>query len=352
MSSAAVRGVIPAVDIERIRSARQILKQEADGILETARRLDENFSRAIDLLVCCRGSVIVTGVGKAGLIGRKITATLSSTGTPAHFLHPTEALHGDLGCLNPDDTVLALSNSGESAEVVALLGSLKERELPIVALTADNDNTLATYADVVVAIGNHTEAGETSLAPTTSTSAMLSVGDALALVAGKARGFEASDFASVHPAGKIGARLKFVREVMRPPEEIRIASQDLSVRDLLVEVARPGRRSGAVLLVDSKGQLKGLFTDSDLARLLEQRRDDQFDRPASEIMTPNPVTISPDMRVGEAIDLVSSRKLSELPVVDSENAPVGLLDITDLIGLGVRPARTKPHLRITRPENG
>jgi arabinose-5-phosphate isomerase len=346
MSSSAVRKVIPAANVDRIRAAREILQQEADGLRLTASLLDENFSRAVEMIVCCRGNVIVTGVGKAGLIGRKITATLSSTGSPAHFMHPTEAVHGDLGCLNPDDIILALSNSGESAELVHLLGSLSERELPTIAITADRENTLATHADVTLEIGKHAEAGTTKLAPTTSTTAMLAIGDALALVAGEARGFNRGDFASVHPAGSIGARLKYVRELMRPINEIRMASQDLSVRDLLVEVATPGRRSGAVLLVNEKNQLQGLFTDSDLARLLEQRRDDQFDRAAREIMTPNPVTISPDARVGEAIDLVSARKLSELPVVDANCVPVGLLDITDLIGLGCRPADGQPQLKI------
>ncbi|MFK7817155.1 MAG: SIS domain-containing protein [Planctomycetaceae bacterium] len=346
MSTSAAHGVIPAANVDRIRAAREILQQEADGLKLTANLLDESFSTAVELIVCCRGNVIVTGVGKAGLIGRKITATLSSTGSPAHFMHPTEAVHGDLGCLNPDDIILALSNSGESAELVNLLGSLSERELPTIAITADRENSLAEHSDVTLVIGKHLEAGKSKLAPTTSTTAMLAVGDALALVAGEARGFNRGDFASVHPAGSIGARLKYVREVMRPINEIRMASQELTVRDLLVEVATPGRRSGAVLLVDSDSRLQGLFTDSDLARLLEQRRDDQFDRAAGEIMTPNPVTIGPDVRVGEAIDLVSARKLSELPVVDSDGVPVGLLDITDLIGLGCRPSDEKPRLKI------
>lgn len=349
MSTAAVRGFIPTSDADRVRAAQEILREEADGVLAAAELLDDAFARAVDLITTCRGNVIVTGVGKAGLIGRKITATLSSTGSPSHFLHPTEAVHGDLGCLNPDDVVLALSNSGESAEVVAVLSSLRDRELPIVAITADEENTLATYADVVIRTGKLPEAGQQKLAPTTSTTAMLAVGDALALVACNARGFTARDFAAVHPAGKIGSRLKAVREVMRAPDELRIAPDSLTLRDLLVEVARPGRRSGAVLLVNAENRLTGMFTDSDLARLLEQRRDDQFDRPASEIMTPNPITIGPDIRVADAIDVLSARKLSELPVVDSAGVPVGLLDITDIIGLGSRPPRSQPRLRINRP---
>lgn len=349
MSTAAASRVVPATEVDRIRAAREILREEADGILSAAALVDESFSCAVDVLVTCRGNVVVTGVGKAGLIGRKITATLSSTGTPSHFLHPTEAVHGDLGCLNPDDIILALSNSGESAEVIALLASLKARGLPIIAITADGTNTLASDADVVLKTGKLVEAGEQKLAPTTSTTAMLALGDALALVAGRARGFTQTDFASNHPAGKIGARLKPVRDVMRPPEELRIASDSSTLRDLLVEVAQPGRRSGAVLLVGQEQQLTGLFTDSDLARLLEQRRDDQFDRPANEIMTPNPVTIGPDVKVTEAIDLMSARKLSELPIVDTAGIPIGLLDITDLIGLGDSSTNTRPKLRISHP---
>jgi arabinose-5-phosphate isomerase len=347
MSTAAVPKAVPATEVDRLRAAREILLEEADGIQSAAGLLDESFSQAVDLLVACRGNVVATGVGKAGLIGRKITATLSSTGTPSHFLHPTEAVHGDLGCLNPDDIILALSNSGESTEVIALLGSLRERGLPIIAITADGTNTLASAANVVLKTGKLPEAGEQKLAPTTSTTAMLALGDALALVAAQARGFAQTDFASNHPAGKIGAKLKPVREVMRPPEELRIAADSSTLRDLLVEVAQPGRRSGAVMLVGQAQQLTGLFTDSDLARLLEQRRDDQFDRPANEIMTPNPITIGPDVKVAEAIDLMSARKLSELPVVDTAGVPIGLLDVTDLIGLGDRLTDTRPKLRIS-----
>lgn len=349
MSHARARSVIPAIEVDRLRSAREILHHEAEGLKAVAEQLDGEFARAVDTLVRCRGNIIVTGVGKAGLIGRKITATLSSTGCPAHFLHPTEAVHGDLGCLNPDDVILALSNSGESSEVVALLPVLAERDLPIVAITAVTSNTLAKYADIVVTLGKLPEAGSLRLAPTTSTTAMIAVGDALALVAGQTKGYSARDFASNHPAGKIGARLKFVRDVMRLPDQLRIAPETSSVRELLVQVARPGRRTGAVLLVNENSELTGLFTDSDLARLFEQRRDSQLDRPASEVMTRSPITISPDIRVGAAIDLLSEKKLSELPVVDSAGAPVGLLDITDLIGLGAPEPSRSPGLTVRHP---
>lgn len=347
MSHAASRGIVTTQEARRVEQAQDILRTEAEAVLAVAAQLDESFAHAVELMLKCRGNIVVTGVGKAGLVGRKVTATLSSLGCPAHFMHPTEAVHGDLGCLNPDDVILALSNSGESAEVLALLNTLKELGLAIIAITADDSSTLASYATVVVSIGKMPEAGPLALAPTCSTTAMMAVGDALALVASRAKGFSRNDFAMVHPAGKIGARLKRVREVMRNPEELRIANETSTLRDLLVQVARPGRRTGAVLLVDEHNHLSGLFTDSDLARLLEQHRDSQLDEPASETMTPNPITIQPEARVAEAIDLMSSRKLSELPVVDAAGVPVGLLDITDLIGLGSPVRSTKPHLRVT-----
>ena len=201
-----------------------------------------------------------------------------------------------------------------------------------------------------IATGRLPEAGSMALAPTSSTTAMMAVGDAMALVASEAKGFTRGDFALVHPAGKIGAKLKRVREVMRTPEDLRIANASAPLRELLIESARPGRRTGAVLLVDESNRLKGLFTDSDLARLLEQRLDSLLDQPASDTMTPNPITIHPEARIAEAIELMSSRKLSELPVVDASGEPVGLLDITDLIGIGLGPASShKPYLRLTYP---
>lgn len=348
MNSAASRQVIAAGDVDRVREARTIIRQEADALRAAADQLDTSFSRAIDLIVRCRGSIVVTGVGKAGLVGRKITATLSSVGCPSHFLHPVEAVHGDLGTLNPDDVVLAISNSGESAEVVNLLPVLRGMELPIIAITATDDNSLAAASDVVVTTGRFAEAGALKLAPSTSTTAMIAIGDALALVSSRVKSFTAADFAMVHPAGKIGQGLKCVQDVMRPPNELRIARETVTVRELLVQVAQPGRRTGAVLLVDDRGRLTGLFTDSDLARILEQRRDEQLDRPASEIMTRDPITAGPGDRLSIAVETLSERKLSELPVVDASNRPIGLLDITDIIGLGL-PASARPSIRIPDP---
>jgi len=284
-------------------------------------------------LASCGGRVMVCGVGKAGRIGRKLAATLSSTGTRAGFLHPVEALHGDIGCLAPGDVVLLLSNSGESDEVTAILPLIAERDIPMVAITADRASTLGQRADIVVATGTHREAGGDGLAPTTSTTVMMAVGDAMALVASRARAFTRTDFARSHPAGSLGRRLASVEEVMRPVKELRMTGPEALVRDVLSTEARPGRRSGALLVTDPRGRLVGIFTDSDLARLLELHQEHRLDRPIAEVMTADPVTVSATASLENAIDMLTSHKISELPVVEADDRLVGLVDITDVIGL-------------------
>lgn len=325
--------VIPHAHVEQLREARRVIRHEAESLLELSNRLDASFCAAADLLWRCTGRVVVTGMGKAGLIGRKIAATLSSTGTRAQFLHPAEAVHGDLGCLSPDDVLLALSNSGETEELCRVLPLVRQWRIPIVAVTAHAHSALGREADVVLPLGRLPEADPHGLAPSTSTTAMLALGDALAFVVGRLRGFTPLDFAQFHPGGSLGRKLQTVREAMRPLEQLRIASQDTPVREVLVQQGKPGRRSGAVMLLDATGRLSGLFTDSDLVRLLEQRRDGQLDRPISEVMTVRPLTISPDRRLTDAVDLLSGKKVSELPVVDDDGYPVGLIDITDVISL-------------------
>lgn len=319
--------------LEELREGRAILQQEAEALSELSRRLDASFCAAIELLAQCDGAVIVTGVGKAGLIGRKIAATFSSTGARAYFLHPTEALHGDLGCVSPHDVVCILSHSGETEEVCRLLPLLKRQSVPLLAITATTVSTLGRQADAVIALGRLIEAGAHGLAPTTSTTAMLAIGDALAMVLCRRRQFTPQQFAAFHPGGSLGRRLTTIEELMRHGEEIRIAQETTTVRDVFVTLSRPGRRSGAVMVVDEDGRLTGLFTDSDLARLLEQRRDADLDRPIRDVMTVGPVTITPDAILEEAVQLLGQRRLSELPVIDAAGRPVGLLDITDLIGI-------------------
>jgi arabinose-5-phosphate isomerase len=333
MSAVPETAWIPHGDVERLREARDILRDEGQALLDMSRRLDAGFCAAVEAVRACRGTLVVTGMGKAGHIGRKLTATFSSTGTRALFLHPAEAVHGDMGAVSSDDVVLALSHSGETDELNRLLPQLKSMGATIVAITARDTSTLGRKADVTIALGTLREAGQWGLAPTTSTTVMLAVGDALALVVSRERGFTRQQFAFNHPAGALGRKLCRVAEVMRSGEQLRIAPGSSTVRDVFVNMVKPGRRTGAVMLVDEAGVLVGLFTDSDLVRLLETQRENQVDRPIAEVMTANPRTIRPDALLGDAVELLARFHISELPVVDELGHPVGLIDITDVIGL-------------------
>lgn len=328
----AAEHLVPYSQFDQLREAREILRLESEALVEVARKLDAGFCAAVELLLGCTGSVIVCGMGKAGLIGQKLTATLSSTGTRAHFMHPAEAVHGDLGCLHPQDVLLALSNSGETDEISALLPTVKRLGIPIIAMTASDRSTLGQAADVRILLGRLKEAGPWGLAPSTSTTAMLAVGDALALVVARQRGFTPQQFAVFHPAGSLGRQLKRVTEIMRPRTDLRLAQASQTVREVFVAAPRPGRRTGAVLLLDDDGSLAGLFTDSDLARLMEQRRDEALDRPISEVMTARPLTLRTTAMFADVVALLSERKISEIPVVDERDVPVGMIDITDVIG--------------------
>ena len=340
MSAAVEHIVVPFTHLEQLREARAILTLEGSALNELSQRLDLRFCAAVDLLATCRGCVIVTGVGKAGLIGQKTAATLSSTGTRAYFLHPTEALHGDLGCVGSEDVWLIFSNSGETEELTRLLPIIRSQRQPIISVTASDASTLGSQADATICLGRMIEAGAHGLAPSTSTTAMLAIGDALALVSSQRKQFTPRQFAAFHPGGSLGRRLASVKDVMRPVDQVRIAHETATIREVFVSLSRPGRRTGAVILVDEHGKLSGLFTDSDLARLLEQRRDDQFDRPISEVMTVRPLTVGPNAILEEALQLLSAKHVSELPVVDADGVPLGMIDITDVIGLG---KETKPN---------
>jgi arabinose-5-phosphate isomerase len=285
------------------------------------------------MLVACPGSAIVTGIGKAGWIGQKISATLASLGTRSHFLHPSEAMHGDLGRIADDDLVLALSNSGESAELLQILPMLRKRRIHVVALTATDANSLSRAATLTLAYGDHGEACYLGLAPTTSTTVMLALGDALALAVAHRRAFQPIDFARYHPGGSLGRALSKVEEIMRPIDTCRVARDDASVRTVFIQSQRSGRRSGAILLVDARGQLTGLFTDSDLARLLEQQQEARFDAPIASVMTRQPITIAAGQLTRVAVETLATHNISELPVVDSAGRPVGLIDVTDVVGL-------------------
>ncbi|MCE9607946.1 MAG: KpsF/GutQ family sugar-phosphate isomerase [Planctomycetia bacterium] len=316
---------------EQLSYARQILRMGSQALEKVSERLDLEFCRAVERLHTCRGSVVVSGIGKAGLVGQKLSATLASTGTRSFFLHPAEAVHGDLGRLRSDDVALVLSQSGETEEVVRLLPSLAAAEVPIVAMTARSSSRLGRAAEIVLELGPLQEACPLGLAPSTSTTAMLGLGDALALVTSRMHRFGREDFARVHPAGALGRRLSKVEERMRPVDECRVASDAQPLREVFAQVRRAGRRSGAVMLVDAEGALSGLFTDSDLARLFESRRYEGFDLPMSALMTKNPTMVVEGTMLADAVAIMADRKFSELPVVDRFSRPIGLLDVTDLV---------------------
>jgi arabinose-5-phosphate isomerase len=318
---------------EQLRYARQIIRLESQTLVKVADRLDSGFCRAVDYLYRCQGSVIVSGMGKAGLVGQKIMATLASTGTRSHCLHPAEAVHGDLGRIHPNDVVLLLSQSGETGEVVRLLPSLVELGVPMIAITGRADSTLGRAATVTLDLGPLEEACPLGLAPSTSTTAMLAVGDALALVTSRMRDFRREDFARFHPAGSLGLKLSKVEHHVRPLEQCRVAADSKTIREVLVGVSKPGRRTGAIMLIDEEGKLSGVFTDSDLARLFERRRDHELDRPVGEVMTAHPVTVPAGSMMVDAVKIMAERKISELPVVDAQGHPLGLIDITDVVGL-------------------
>jgi arabinose-5-phosphate isomerase len=334
MMAATVRPVALALTpFEQLRLARHIVRSEGQTLLALADRLGEEFCHAVALLASTRGSIIVSGMGKAGLIGQKIAATFASTGTRSHFLHPGEAIHGDLGRVHRDDLAVILSFSGATEEVVRILPLLTEMGVGIVAVTGRADSPLARAAAITLDLGPIHEACPLGLAPTASTAAMLALGDALALVLSRLRGFSAGDFARFHPGGSLGRKLLKVEDAMRPLAQCRVARARQTLRETLVSQSRPGRRTGAIMITDDEGRLAGIFTDSDLARLLEAKRDAAIDGPLADVMTPDPAAIVVGEFLSAACDVLTRRKISELPVIDDERRPLGLIDITDVVAL-------------------
>lgn len=316
--------------LEQLQYAREIIRLEAQSLEKVATRIGAEFCDAVSLILNCRGIVVVTGMGKAGLIGQKVSATLASTGTRSLFLHPAEAVHGDLGRVREGDLVLALSQSGETEEIVRLLPSFKRLEVPVIAVTSQSKGTLARGARIVICIGPLQEACSLGLAPSTSTTAILAVGDALAFVSSRMRNFGRTDFAQVHPAGALGKKLARVEDKMRPLDECRVASDRLTVRDVFVSLRTPGRRSGAIMLVGEEGRLTGIYTDSDLARLFENRLDAAIDEPISNVMVRKPKSVVAGSYMADAETIFGEYKISELPVTNHQGCPIGLLDITDV----------------------
>lgn len=315
--------------------ALQVIQTEASAVGSVAAAIDERFGRAVEVILACRGAVLTSGVGKTGFIARKLSATLSSTGTPSHFLNPMDALHGDVGAIRSGDVVLILSYSGESDEVLRMLNLIKKLNHPVIAITCSDGNSLARFSDVVLMLGRIEEACPLGLAPSATTTAMLALGDALALSVMKQRRFTAEDFALFHPAGQLGRKLIKVKEAMtfRLGENLPVASERLTVAQVLAETSKIKRRSGAVILVDEAGKMSGIFTDADLRRLLTQRDGSTLDRPVSQVMKRNAKRVHEDTLASEVMAMMKEHRIDEVPVVDDQNRPVGLIDVQDLVVL-------------------
>jgi arabinose-5-phosphate isomerase len=321
------------VEIEqaRLQRAREVIRLEARTIAGLEALLDAQFARAVGLVVDCKGKVVVTGMGKAGLIGAKISATLASTGTDSIFLHPAEALHGDLGRLRKDDLLLALSNSGESQEIKVVIPLARKIGAGVIALTGQPQSTLGRLSDCVLDIGRGDEACPLGLAPTASTSAMLALGDALAMAVLAERDFGREDYALYHPAGALGRKLLRVSEIMRRDAELPLVKSGAPLADALRAMGSTPGKPGAALIVDAAGLLLGIFTDGDLRRLLSERGELRSQDAVDGFMTRSPQCAHPDQLVEEAERLLRERRVDQVPVVDSAGRPVGLLDVQDLL---------------------
>jgi arabinose-5-phosphate isomerase len=313
--------------------ARQVLDIEADALRALSTRLDAGFADAVQLILACSGRVVVSGMGKSGHVGGKIAATLASTGTPAFFMHPGEASHGDLGMITPNDVVLALSNSGESNEIVSIVPLIKRRGAKLIAMTGNPNSTMAREADVHLNAAVDKEACPLNLAPTASTTAALALGDALAVALLDARGFSADDFARTHPGGSLGRRLLVhVRDVMHTGDALPKIDRDASLKVALLEMTRKGL--GMTAVVDSAGKVVGVFTDGDLRRALEQALDLQQAR-VSDLMTKHPKTIRAEELAVAAVEKMDTLKINGLLVVDDDHTLLGALNMHDLLKAGV-----------------
>lgn len=314
-------------------SARRVLDIESKAVAELQQYLNEQFQQACELMFSCQGRIVVIGMGKSGHVGNKIAATLASTGTPAFFVHPGEASHGDLGMITSQDVVLALSNSGETDEVLKLIPVLKRLGISLIAMTGNAQSNLARLADIHVQVSVAQEACPLGLAPTASTTAALAMGDALAVALLEARGFSADDFALSHPGGSLGRRLLLrINDIMHKDQQIPLVTEDASLPQALLEISKKGL--GMTGIVSASGTLAGIFTDGDLRRVLDQRVDIHQTTIAS-VMTKNCITVQAHLLAAEALQIMEKRKINALMVVDAQHRPVGALNMHDLLKAGV-----------------
>ena len=316
-----------------IKRAKEVFRLEAEAVRALANKLDHNFVQAVEAISNCKGRVVVTGMGKAGIIGQKISATLASLGTPSIWLHSAEAIHGDLGRVTKDDIVIALSNSGETEETKSLIPVLKKIGAKIIAITGNKNSSLAKFSNLVLDVSVKKEACPLGLAPTSSTTAMLAMGDALAVCLVEKKGFKEKDFALFHPGGALGRKLLLkVDDIMRKGKDNPIVNEEAIVKDVLYAITEA--RAGSASVVNKFGKLSGIFTDGDLRRHLE--RDANLSRrKVKEVMTKNPVTILPEKLAVEALRILEERKIDEIPVVDEKGRPAGLLDVQDVLRAGL-----------------
>ena len=323
----------PTTEIDVLSLGRRVVEKERDALSQVLALMDDAFVRAVDVLLACTGRVAVSGVGKAGLIGAKIAATFSSTGTPAYLLHPVEAIHGDLGMIGVDDVVLLLSNSGESAEIVGLIPKLKKLGCSVIMLTGRSASRGAKLADVVLNMGKLAEACPLGMAPSSSTTAMLALGDALALTVSEIKGFDKEQYVAVHPGGALGRSLMLVEELMRTADDCPTIDHRGTVRDYLEQVMAAPSRAGAAVVVDDQGELKGFFTNGDLCRLAS-RVDNPGTQKLRDVMTRSPKAVHAGARVAEVLEMMQHYGIDEVPVVDDDDRVVGLVDIQDLLAAG------------------
>jgi arabinose-5-phosphate isomerase len=311
-----------------LETARRVLKIEAQAIQDVFARLDASFEKAVDVLLACKGRVVVSGMGKSGLIGRKISATLSSTGTPSFFLHPAEALHGDLGMLARGDVMLAVSYGGETQEIIQLLEALKRLEMPLVTLTGCMRSTLAQASDVVLDVSVREEACSLNLAPTASTTVAMAVGDALAISLLERRDFRHDDFAALHPAGRLGKKLLRVEHLMHSGPALPRVTPNAAMPDIFHEMSAKGL--GMTTVLEADGRLAGILTDGDLRRLMEKHRGAVLEMRAADGMTKTPQTIGPHVLASEALNLMEKKKITSVVVVDEARRVLGVVHLHDL----------------------
>ncbi|HJZ66242.1 MAG TPA: KpsF/GutQ family sugar-phosphate isomerase [Candidatus Acidoferrum sp.] len=312
-------------------TARRVLRIEAQAIQDVLARLDTTFDRAVDLFFACKGRAVVAGMGKSGIVGKKISATLSSTGTPSFFLHPAEALHGDLGMIARGDAMLAVSYGGETREIVALLDALKRLEIPLVALTGNSKSTIAQAADLVLDASVNEEACSLNLAPTASTTVAMAIGDALAVSLLERRDFRRDDFAALHPAGSLGKRLLRVDKVMHSGDALPKVSPQTPMPDAFHEMS--AKKLGMTTILNSDGTLAGILTDGDLRRLMEKHGGATLSMTVSQCMNPNPQTVKATVLASEALTLMERRRITSVVVVDDSRHALGVVHLHDLWGL-------------------